>query len=255
VHLHDTGTGPALLFLHAFPLDASQWDCQVAALSGAYRCLRPDAYGCGSSPPPPPGLTLDGVADAVLAALDSQGVDSVAVVGLSMGGYTAFSLLRRAPERVRALVLCDTRAGADSEQGRADRLAMAETVRREGVEAIVETMASRLLAPRSLAEVHIAEPVRGRIHRCTPEGVAACQGAMAARPDSTPMLASIAVPALVVVGELDAVTPVEEAQRMAAAIPAARCEVIPGVGHLSNLERWDAFNALLGGFLASAYPA
>jgi pimeloyl-ACP methyl ester carboxylesterase len=255
VHVHDSGAGPALLFLHAFPLDASQWDCQVAAFSDRYRCLRPDAYGCGSSPPPPAGLTLDAVADGVLAALDARGVDTVAVVGLSMGGYTAFSLLRRAPQRVRALVLCDTRAGPDSEQGRADRLAMAETVRRDGVEVIVETMASRLLAPRGLLEAHISDPVRSRIRRCTPEGVAACQEAMAARPDSTPLLGSIAVPALVMVGELDAVTPVDEAQRMAAAIPGARCEVIAGAGHLSNLERWDAFNAVLGDFLGSAYPA
>jgi 3-oxoadipate enol-lactonase len=254
-HVHDTGTGPALLFLHAFPLDASEWDHQVAALSDRYRCLRPDAFGCGSSPPPPPGLTLDGVAEAVLAALDRLGVREFAVVGLSMGGYTAFALLRGAAERVRALALCDTRAAADGEQARADRLAVAETVRRDGVEGIVESSVQRLLAPRGAAEFHISDPVRGRIRRCTPEGVAACQEAMAARPDSTPLLGGIAVPTLVLVGSEDAVTPVEEARGMASAIPGARLQVVEGAGHLSNLERWDAFNAALGGFLAEAYPA
>lgn len=253
-HVHDTGSGPALLFLHAFPLDASQWDHQVAAFSDRYRCLRPDAYGCGDSPPPPAGLRLDDVAAGVLAALDRLGVGEVAVVGLSMGGYTAFSLLRLAPQRVRALVLCDTRSAADSEPARADRLAMAERVRREGVEVIVETMAARLLAPHSLGEFHVSDPVRGRIRRCTPEGVAACQEAMAARPDSGDLLAGISVPALVMVGSEDAVTPADEARRMAAAIPGARCEVIEGAGHLSNLERWDAFNATLGGFLGEVYP-
>jgi len=254
-HLHDTGSGPAVLLLHAFPLDASQWDHQVAALSDRYRCLRPDAYGCGASPAPPPGLGLDDVAAGILAELDRRGIDRFAVVGLSMGGYTAFALLRRAPERVGALVLCDTRAGADGEQARADRLAMAETVRSRGVEAIVETMAARLLAPHSLAEFHVSDPVRGRIRRCTAEGVAACQEAMAARPDATAMLAGIDVPTLVLVGSEDAVTPPAEAERMAAAIPGARCQVIEGAGHLSNLERWDAFNQALGDFLATAWPA
>jgi len=254
-HVHDTGSGPALVFLHAFPLDASQWDHQVAAFSDRYRCLRPDAFGCGESPAPPPSLSLSVVADGVLAALDRLGVSEFALVGLSMGGYTAFPLLARAGSRVRALVLCDTRPGADSDQVRADRLAMAERVRHEGVEVIVEPMAAKLLAPRSLEEFHISDPVRGRIRRCTPEGVAACQEAMASRPDSTPLLASISVPTLVVVGSEDAVTPVGEAKAMVGAIPGARLEVIEGAGHLSNLERWDLFNAAVSGFLEMAYPA
>ena len=172
-----------------------------------------------------------------------------------MGGYTAFPLLRLAGARIRALVLCDTRPGADSEQAQADRLAMAEKVRREGVEVIVETMAGRLLAPRSLAEFHVSDPVRGRIRRCTVEGVATCQEAMAGRPDSTTLLPSISIPTLVVVGSEDAVTPVSEAEGMAAAIPGARMEVIEGAGHLSNLERWDLFNGAVNSFLVAAYPA
>jgi len=254
-HVHDTGSGPALVFLHAFPLDASQWDHQVAAFSDRYRCLRPDAFGCGESPAPPPSLSLSAVADGVLTALDRLGVSEFALVGLSMGGYTAFPLLARAGSRVRALVLCDTRPGADSDQARADRLAMAERVRHEGVEVIVESMAAKLLAPRSLEEFHISDPVRGRIRRCTPEGVAACQEAMASRPDSTPVLPSISVPTLVVVGSEDAVTPVSEGEAMVGAIPGARLEVIEGAGHLSNLERWDLFNAAVSGFLEMAYPA
>ncbi|HVS41762.1 MAG TPA: alpha/beta fold hydrolase, partial [Candidatus Dormibacteraeota bacterium] len=114
-------------------------------LSDRWRCLRADAYGCGSSPPPPPGLTLDGVAAALLAALDELGVTEVAVVGISMGGYTAMAMLRTAPERVRALVLADTRAAGDGEAARVDRLEMARRVRVEGVEPIVEPMVQRLL--------------------------------------------------------------------------------------------------------------
>src|SRR4029077_3690673 len=106
-------------------------------------------------------------------------------VGLSMGGYTAMAMLRVAPQRIRALVLADTRAGADGDAARGDRLAMAATVREQGVEPIVEPMVERLLAPRSRAEFHVSARVRGRTRRCTPEGVAACQEAMAARPDSS----------------------------------------------------------------------
>src|ERR1039457_4277775 len=113
--IHDTGTGAPVLFLHAFTLDASQWDHQVAVLSDDMRCIRVDLWGCGSSPAPPAGEpALDGFAAAVLAALDSLNIDKVAVVGLSMGGYLAFTLWRLAPQRIRALALCNTRATADT---------------------------------------------------------------------------------------------------------------------------------------------
>src|ERR1019366_9568033 len=113
--IHDTGTGAPVLFLHAFTLDASQWDHQVAALSDDMRCIRVDLWGCGSSPAPPAGEpALDGFAAAVLAALDSLNIDKVAVVGLSMGGYLAFTLWRLAPQRIRAPALCNNPATAAS---------------------------------------------------------------------------------------------------------------------------------------------
>ena len=250
--VHDTGEGPAVLLLHAFPLDASQWDHQVAVLSERYRCLRPDVYGCGDSPPAP-FVSLDEVADAIDDALRDRGVDRIATVGLSMGGYLAMALLRRHPERIRALVLADTRSGVDTEEARADRLAMADRVRRDGVEPIIESMTDRLLSPRSLLDAHISDPVRGRIRRCTPDGVAACQQAMAARPDSTALLASLTLPLLCICGADDAVTPPDEMQQMATRTPSARMAVIEQSGHLSNLEQPERFTALLRGFLDEVY--
>jgi 3-oxoadipate enol-lactonase len=226
----------------------------VAVLGDRWRCLRADAFGCGSSPAPPPGLTLDRVAAGVLAALDERGVGEVAVVGLSMGGYTAMAMLRQAPQRVRALVLADTRDGADVDAARADRLEMARRVRADGVEPIVEPMLSRLLGATSREEAHIADPVRSRIRRCTAEGVAACQEAMAARAGSADVLAAVRVPTLVVCGSEDAVTPPAEVEAMAARIPGARFTVVAGAGHLSNLEQPAAFGELLAGFLEEAYP-
>jgi pimeloyl-ACP methyl ester carboxylesterase len=251
--IHASGEGSALLFLHAFPLDASQWDHQVAALSDRYLCLRPDFWGCGSSPPPPGSVTLDSYAADVLAALDGLGVTDFAVCGSSMGGYTAFAVLRAAGRRVRALVLSNTRAAADTDDTRADRAAMVERIRAGGTEAIVEPMTQRMLCVRCREEVHIADPVRGRIRRTTADGAVAAVQAMAARPGSTPMLARIDVPTLVIGGGADPIVPVDEAQAMAAAIPGAVVEVLDGSAHLCNLEQPALFSRLVGDFLDASY--
>ena len=251
--MHDTGNGDTVLFLHAFTLDASQWDHQVAALSGDLRCVRVDMWGCGTSPPPPPGdPTLDSFAQSVLAMLDSRGIDRVSVVGLSMGGYLAFALWRLAPARIRALVLANTRATADVAAARDDRLAMVEQVEREqSVESIVEPMVERLLSPASRAEAHIVDPVRGRIRRCSPAGIAFAQRAMAARPDSTSLLEAINVPTLVIAGSQDAIIPTSEIRAIPDGIPQARYVVLDS-GHLSNLELPRAFSAELSKFLVPA---
>ena len=250
--IHDTGDGPVLLLLHAFPLDGSMWDSQVGALGGRYRCLRPDFWGCGSSPPPPAGVTIDGYAAAVLHELDERGVTEFAVCGSSMGGYMAFALLRAAPDRVRAVVLTGSRATADTEAARGARVVMAGQVRDGGVEAIVEPMTERLLCQRCRAEVHIADPVRGRIRRCSDDGVISALEAIAARPDSTGMLRDIHAPTLVVCGTADVIVPIEESRAMAASIPGASLHEFEGAAHLASLEQPMAFSTLLGDFLDAA---
>ena len=235
-----------------FPLDASQWDAQVAALSGQYRCLRPDFWGCGASPPPPGPVTIDAYAAVLLRELDERGVADFAVCGSSMGGYMAFALLRAARDRVRAVALVGTRAAADSDNARVARMEMADQVRGGGVEAIVETMTARLLCPGCRDEVHIADPVRGRIRRCSAEGVVAAIEAIAARPDSTAGLPDIRVPTLVACGTADVIVPIEELRAMAAAISRAQLHEFEGSAHLPNLEQPGTFSALLGSFLDDA---
>lgn len=250
--VHDTGDGPALLLLHAFPLDGSQWDHQVAALSGTHRCLRPDFWGSGASPPPPDAEpSLDAYAAGVVRALDERGVGDVDVVGLSMGGYTAFALLRLAAHRVRSLVLANTRAAADSTATREARLELADRVIREhSVESLVEPNVERLLGAESRAEVHVTDPLRGRIRRWSPAGVAYAARAMALRPDSSGMLASIRVPVMVVGGSEDAVVPEPELRAMASAIPQAQA-VVMECGHLTNLEQPHVFTDHVTRFLAA----
>jgi pimeloyl-ACP methyl ester carboxylesterase len=210
-------------------------------------------WGCGESPPPQGDGSLDEVAASVIAGLDERRVDTCAVVGLSMGGYLAFALWRAAPSRVTAMALCNTRATADSDTARADRLAMADRVLAEdSVESLVEPMVDRLLGPRARSEVHVTDPLRGRVRRCTPAGIAFAQRAMAARPDSTPQLAALTMPVLVIGGRDDAMIPLAETQAMAAAIPAARF-VAMSCGHLSNLEDPREFNGILDEFLSAGH--
>jgi pimeloyl-ACP methyl ester carboxylesterase len=250
--LHDTGDGPALLFLHAFPLDSSQWDHQTAALSGRFRCVRPDFWGCASSPAPPDHTpSLDAFAARLLDALDERGIDRFDAVGVSMGGYLAFSLLRTALARVRSVVLANTRASADSEAARDDRLKLADQVlAASSVEGIVEPNVNRLLGSVARAEVHVTDPLRGRIRRWTPEGVAFAARAMASRPDSTALLASLRLPALVIAGDDDAVISGDEIRGMSSALRGSQL-VTMTCGHLSNLEQPHVFTEHVRRFLST----
>ena len=251
--VHATGAGPALVFLHAFPLDASQWDHQVASVSGAHQCLRYDLWGCGDSPPPPDGAgDLDAFAGAVLADLGERGIERFTVVGMSLGGYIAFALLRARPEAINSLVLCSTRATADSDAVRSDRLSVAERALSENsVEFLVEANVQRLVGSAARAEPHITDPLRARVRRCTPAGIAYALRAMAARPDSTALLAGIAMPTLVITGAEDLVITPDEQRTMAGAISGARHVEMP-CGHLPNLELPQEFTEVLEDFLVAS---
>jgi pimeloyl-ACP methyl ester carboxylesterase len=191
-------------------------------------------WGCGESPelPEPLNATLDGYAAAVLRSLDAAGVGEFVVVGASMGGYAALALLRLAPERVSTLVLASARAAPDTPEQASNRRKMAKLALRDGVETVVP-MVKRLLSAPARDEPQIVDPVVGRIRRCRAAGIAACQAAMACRPDSTPLLGLVDVPA----------------RDEAAVLPRGELAVIPGVGHLANLEDPPAFTATLREFL------
>ncbi|MBY8847399.1 alpha/beta hydrolase [Saccharothrix longispora] len=220
-----------LVLLHAFPLDSRMWD-------GVRDQLKPvtiDQRGGDRSP------DLVVIAEDVLAELDRLGVERAVVGGCSMGGYVAMALLRRAPERVAGLVLADTRAGADTDEARANRLAMAERVEAEGVGWVPDAVVPGLLGPDP--EDAVVERVRELVLARDPAEVAWAQRAMAARPDSTGLLADVDVPALVLVGEHDRLTPPATARELAAVLRRVDCVELPGVGHLTPLEAPEAFAA------------
>jgi 3-oxoadipate enol-lactonase len=247
-----SGTGPALLLLHAFPLGLAMWDPQAAALADAHQVIRFDDRGFGGSPPGDGLLTMERIADDAAGILDRLGVPSAAVCGLSMGGYAAFALVRRHPERIRALVLADTRAGADSPETKATRAAQAEKVRREGARAVADAVLPKLLGATSHRErPELIARVRQIIEANPPRGITDALAGLAARADSTPTLREIRVPTLVVVGEEDPITPVSEAEALQRGIAGSRMAVIPRAGHLSSLENPDEFNRHVRSFLAT----
>jgi 3-oxoadipate enol-lactonase len=245
------GDGRALLLLHAFPLGLFMWDAQVEELSATHRVVRFDARGFGGSAPGDGTLTMERIADDGAALLDHLGIEKAVVGGCSMGGYAAFAFVRRHPQRLTGLVLQDTRAGRDTAEARATRATLASKVLAEGASAAEEAFLPKLVGETTRRErPDLVAGLRERILATSPRGIANALSGLATRADSRETLPAIAVPTLVLVGAEDEITPPAEAATMAAAIPKARLDVIPGAGHLANLESPAAVNAALRAFLA-----
>jgi pimeloyl-ACP methyl ester carboxylesterase len=249
----DVGAGPAVLLVHAFPLSGAMWRQQVAALHERYRVIVPDLRGFGGTDAPPGIYSMDQQADDLATLLEYLGVSTTALVGLSMGGYISLAFWRRHQEKVAALVLADTRAGADSAEGRAGRETNARLAEEHGAAAIAEKMIPGLIAPGTSQAVR--EELRGLIMGNSPVGIAGALRGMAVRPDSTPDLGGIGVPTLVIVGDEDGLTPPAEAELMSGGIAGSVLARIEGAGHLSNLEQPEAFSAILSGFLDQVFVA
>jgi len=247
VAYHDEGACQPILFIHAFPLHSALWNHQIAAFSPQHRVIVPDLRGLGATARGSGAASLDQHADDLAALLGHLGIEQATVVGLSMGGYISFALWRRHRDRIAALILADTRAGADTEEGKQGREKNAKLVEEHGPSAIADQMLPKLLSPNAPAALR--DEVRGIIESNDRAGIAAALRAMAARPDSTALLATIDVPTLALVGAEDALTPPSEAEIMFNAIPGCRIAQLPGAGHLSNMEAPEAFNAEITEFL------
>lgn len=230
------GSGPLALFIHGFPMDHRLWDQVTAHLGGLRRCVALDLPGCGASTAEG-AESIDQISERVAGLIASLG-GQADVVGYSMGGYVLLALYDRHPELFRSLVLMDTRAESDSDEGRAGRMALIEQVDATGVGGLADSLAGALPSPG--AAPWVRRRIRSMALDSTPNGVIAALRAMAGRPDRTELLASIAVPALVLAGSDDTLTPPDGARLMAAAIPGATFEEIPGAGHVPPLERPSA---------------
>ncbi len=247
------------MLLHAFPVDARMWNGTRGLLEQQFRVITPDQRGLGRSPLGEPAVTsmperaesrfteppgMDAVAADVIALLDHLDVPDVVLGGCSMGGYVAMAVLRAAPERVRGLVLADTKAAADDEEQRATRLETAARAERDGTAGwLAENSVAGVLGTTTRTErPETVAHVRELIEAQPAEGVAWAQRAMAARPDSTETLRAFTSPALVVVGAEDALTSPETAKGTAELLPNAELATLSGAGHLSATETPEAFS-------------
>ena len=246
----ERGEGNPVVLLHAFPLNSRMWAPQAEALADLGRVITPDYPGFGRSPRPPAQPDVRYYAEQVGELLDKLRLDRVVLGGLSMGGYVAFACLRLFPERVRALLLANTRPDPDNEDAREARRETARRVAEEGVEVLPKLQMERLLAPGTLkSNEDVVEFVRGMILQSSPDGAVAALGAMRERPDSTDLLGEINVPTLAIGGAEDTLSTPEIMGSMADKIPDSRHVTLPETGHLSNLEDPEGFNTALREFL------
>jgi len=255
----DRGAGQPVLLIHGFPLDHTMWDAQIDALVEHARVIAPDLRGFGQSPlgsaDSERGISMERYAGDLAELLDAITPtiqEPIVLVGFSMGGYIAWQFVRKFPERLRALVQCDTRAAADSDEARAGRLKMAEKVAEWGSARIAEMMGPKLIAPRSFeTKPEVVAAVRAVVERTSPAGIAAAQLGMAARPDMIDFLPQIKVPTLVVVGAEDAISPPIEMQSIAEKISNAKFVIIPESGHMTTMENPHAVTQTLVAFIGS----
>jgi pimeloyl-ACP methyl ester carboxylesterase len=236
----------ALLLIHAFPVDATMWNDQVAVLGGETDVLAPSLPGFGGAAPVGDILTIEAMADYLVEELDRAGVDRAVVCGLSMGGYAAFGMWRRHRARIAGLVLADTRAEADDEAGVDRRRQLAQNVLSQGSVWLADNPPPLLSENTSPM---LWDRVKDTIRSQPPEALAAASLGMAQRPNSRPILGEIDVPTAVIVGSADTLTPPPMSEAMASAIPDAELSVLEGAGHLSNLEDPEGFVEAVRGLL------
>lgn len=253
LNVRQQGQGQPLLLVHGFPLDHTMWHEQIDGLSSVCRVIAPDLRGFGGSGTTAGTVTMEQLADDLAALLDALEVaEPVALCGLSMGGYVAWQFWHRHRRRLGSLILCDTKASADSPEAARARLESADRVLTEGAGFLADSMLEKLFAPTTDSEQpELVEATRQVILATAPEGLAAALRGMAERADATSWLPRIDVPTLVVCGRHDAIASVEEMRGLAAQIPGAHFREISLAGHLAPLENPAETNLAIREFLTA----
>jgi 3-oxoadipate enol-lactonase len=251
LHYQEQGTGKPLVLLHGFPLDSRIWREQIAALSDRFRVIAPDLRGFGQSKSAEP-FTMESLADDVHALLAEIGALPCVLGGLSMGGYVALAYAKKYPTDLRGLALIDSKAEADTAEGKAGRDKMIELARSQGAKAVAEQMMPKMLAPDAeRSRPQVKRELEQIMSAQSPLTIEHALAAMRDRADMASHLPSIAVPALVIVGEHDTLTPPAGAEKMSAAIPKSTYVVIRGAGHMSPMEQPQQVTDALRRFAAS----
>jgi len=248
----EAGVGAPIVLVHGFPMDHTIWQAQIDALSNQSRVIAPDLRGFGESLGELENVSMRQYADDLAEMLDALKIDEpVALAGLSMGGYIALEFFRSHRPRLKSLILCDTRAAADTPQAAISRRETANRLEQSGNDFLAETMLPRLFSASTFAHhPDVSEGLREIILAGDPLGQAAASRAMANRIDSTPWLARIDCPTLLIAGKQDAISTVAEMTSMADRIPAGRLVEIDDAGHMTPMENPAAVSAAIEKFIA-----
>lgn len=245
-----TGSGPPVVLLHPFPTNRDFWTEIAPHLANRYRLIMPDLRAHGRSTVGRPPATMQKHVQDLLRLLDREQVGRAVFCGVSIGGYILMEFLRQTRERVQALVLANTRASADTAEGRGARMKSIEQVRTQGPSGFLDEMLLKLVGKSTREQrPDIAARARAMMGLMTAEGIAAAQEGMAARPDSAPTLKGLEIPALLIGGDEDVLTPPAETEAMHRLLPRSRMVILPKVGHYAALEHAQEFTKLLRGFL------
>ena len=244
------GDGPPVVLAHPFPVHHEFWLPVAEGLALRYRVILPDLRGHGESEVGGGPATMEKHAADIALVMDDVGVGRAPLIGVSIGGYALFEFWRRYRGRVAALGLCNTKAPADGFEARAGRLQAASDVLERGTEPFIETMLGRVLAKTTHGNrPDLVDGARRMMRKMSPEDIAQVQRGMAERPDSVETLKTINVPTLLVTGDEDALTGVNEAEFMRQHIPGSQLRVIPKAGHYSPWEQPEEATRLLRQFL------
>jgi 3-oxoadipate enol-lactonase len=243
-------TGVPIVLIHGFPFSKAMWKPQVDALKKSYYVITYDIRGHGQSDAGDGQYSVEYFVDDLFGLLDHLKISSAVLVGLSMGGYIALRAHERSPERVRALVLCDTRSEADGNEGKVKRAQQAKIVKTGGMKKFSEPFLKGVFCERTFeTKPDAVEMIRNVIETTSPAAVAGTLIALAGRTDSTPSLFTIKIPTLILVGQHDSITPPSASYAMKEKIPHGELHVISQSGHLSSLENPEMFNTHLVKFL------
>jgi pimeloyl-ACP methyl ester carboxylesterase len=255
LEVEDHGEGVPVILLHGFPLSSEIWTPVRTAVGQAARLITPDLRGFGSSDKPATGYGIEDLAGDVVRLADALKLDRFVLGGHSMGGYVALRVAAAWPERLAGLILMDTRAEADAPEGRERRDAGIARIAAGDASAFLDEFVAGLVGPSSRARApRVLAELRAIAAEAAAEALAGCLAGMRDRPDSSALLPTLDVPALVIVGQEDSLTPPVSSRAMAAALPRATLVEIPSAGHTPSMERPIPTAEAILAFLREHFP-
>ena len=249
-----TPGGSPVLFLHGFPFNLEMWEPQMRAIPNQFRAIAYDIRGHGLSDVGDGQYSIEFFVDDLIGLMDHLVIERTVLCGLSMGGYIALRAVERNPERFNALILCDTKSEADSNEGRVKRAASLKSLKESGVGPYADGFVKSVFAEATFKNnPTVVEKVRSMIKATSPLGIGGTLLALASRTDTTTVLASVSVPTLILCGEYDTLTTPNDAKFLHERIKSSTMVLVPGAAHLSNLENPSFFNEKLVSFLKTVH--